>query len=125
MILYDGPVVTVFYGEFYFNKPPWDLNRIRLKHDVEEAMIKKLFMVGIGLMLVGMVGCSKDEPKTSAEKAQKSLNKAAEASKKAADDVAAAAKEAGDDAVKAAKKLAHDTAEATEDTARDAKEATK
>ena len=66
-------------------------------------MIKKLFAVGIGLMLVGMVGCSTDEPETSAEKAQESLNKAAEASKKAASDVTAAAKEAGDEVVKAAK----------------------
>ena len=125
MILYDEPAATIFYSEFYFNKPPWGLNRIRLKHDAEEAMIKKLFVVGIGLMLVGAVGCSKDEPETSAEKAQESLNKAAEASKKAASDVLAAAKETGDEAVKVAKKLAHDAAEATEEAARDAKEATK
>ena len=61
-------------------------------------------MVGIGLMLAGMIGCSKDDPKTPAEKARESLSKAAEASKQAADDVAASAKEAGDEAVKAAKK---------------------
>ena len=115
----------ILHRELYFNKSPWDLNKIRLKHDEKETMIKKLFVVGIGLMLMGMVGCSKDEPETTADKAQKSLNKAAEASKKAASDVAAAAKEAGDEAVKAAKKMAHDAAEATEEAARDAKEATK
>ncbi len=57
-------------------------------------MIKKMFVVGIGLMLMGMVGCSKDEPETAADKATESLNKAAEATKQAANDMAAAAKEA-------------------------------
>jgi hypothetical protein len=125
MILYDDQAAMVFYSEFYFKKPPWGLNRIQLKHDVEEAMIKKLFVVGIGLLLVGMVSCSKDEPETSAEKAQESLNKAVESSKKAASDMTAAAKEAVDEAVKAAKEMAHDAAEATEEAARDAKKATK
>jgi len=53
MRLYDEHAATIFQSELYFNKSPRDLYRIRLKHDEEETMIKKLFVVGIGLMLLG------------------------------------------------------------------------
>ena len=66
-------------------------------------MIKKVFVVVVGLMLMGMVGCSKDEPETAADKVKKSLHNASEATKE----------------------MAHDAAKATEDAAHDAKEAMK
>ncbi len=77
-------------------------------------MIKKVLVVVVGLMLMGLVGCSKDEPETTADKAKNSLSKAVEATKEAAHDTAAATKEA-----------VHDAAQATEEAAHDAKKATK
>ena len=84
-------------------------------------MIKKVLVVVVGLMLAGMIGCSKDEPETAADKAKDSMSKAVEATKEAAHDMTATAEEAGSKAVDATKEMAHDAAQATEHAAADAK----
>jgi type IV secretory pathway VirB6-like protein len=98
--------------------------KIRLKYE-DETMIKKMLVVVVGLMLMGLVGCSTDEPETAADKAKESLSKAVEATKEAAHDTAAATKEAVHDAAQATKEVAHDAAQATEEAAHDAKKAMK
>ena len=44
-------------------------------------MIKKLFVVVAGLMLMGMVGCSQDDRDAAADKAKESMDKAVKATK--------------------------------------------
>ncbi len=62
-------------------------------------MIKKMLAVAIGLMMMGMIGCSGDEAETAAD----------------------ATKDAAQSTVEAGKEVIHDTAEATEETAHDVK----
>jgi hypothetical protein len=63
-------------------------------------MIKKMFVVAIGLLLVGMIGCSKDEAKTAADKAKEAAHEAATETKEMASDAVQATEDAAHDAKK-------------------------
>ena len=82
----------------------------RSKMRGNETMIKKMLAVAIGLMMMGIIGCSRDEAETAADKA-----------KDVAHDAATATEEAAHSTAEAGKEMVHDAAEATEETAHDVK----
>lgn len=79
-----------------------------------EEMIKKLFVVAVGMMLMGMVGCSQDEREAATDKAKESMDKAVEVTKEAAGDVVDATKEATHEASEATKEAADGAKKAME-----------
>ena len=71
-------------------------------------MIKKALVVMAGLALIGLVACSQEEPKSTADKVTEAMHDATNATKEAAHDAGNAIKEAAHDAENAVEEAAHD-----------------